>query len=209
MLGEDGSDSMLEAALPAYAHPNPVIRRLFWQRLAVVLKRVRALSPDSVLDFGCGSGVMLPLLAGLARRVVGLDPELGPYLALRPALRPPGNVEVYSTMQRSLSSFPDGSVDVVIALDVLEHVQDLDAVAGELCRVVAPAGEILVSGPTENILYRLGRRLAGRQFTGDYHVRNVADVRQAFLRRAAVSRLRLLYSWLPLFEIFSVRRVPH
>ena len=62
--------------------------------------------------------------------------------------------------------------------------------------------KVIVSGPTENKLYQLGRRIAGREFTGAYHVRNVDSIGELLTRVGRVERLEPLYPWLPLFKFF-------
>ena len=60
-----------EAGFPAYSHRNPLINWLFWQRLRVVMETVERAAPcpcGQILDFGCGSGVMLPFLGRHAQR---------------------------------------------------------------------------------------------------------------------------------------------
>ena len=43
--------------------------------------------------------------------------------------------------------FPDGSFDLVCALDIIEHVEDDDAALGELARVARPGAALLLSIP--------------------------------------------------------------
>jgi hypothetical protein len=57
---------------------------------------------------------------------------------------------------------------------VLEHVEERPALLESMKRWLAPGGRLVISGPTENALYRFGRRLVG--FTGHYHVTNVSHV---------------------------------
>ncbi len=58
----------------------------------------------------------------------------------------------------------------------------------------------MVSGPTENVLYKAGRLLAG--FSGEYHVTNIYDIEGKF-REMGLEReaLKVLYPPVPLFRI--------
>lgn len=61
-----------------YAHPNPIARAIFWQRLAVgyrLLSR-HAPSDSKVLDFGGDSGAFLPTLARRFADVSVVDLDL-------------------------------------------------------------------------------------------------------------------------------------
>ena len=54
-----------------------------------------------------------------------------------------------------------GTVDVILAAEVLEHIEPLGPTLESFRRWLKPSGRLLVSLPTENALYRFGRRLAG------------------------------------------------
>jgi hypothetical protein len=62
---------------------------------------------------------------------------------------------------------------------------------------------VIVSGPTENILYRIGRRLAGPEYSGAYHERGVAEIRELLSKHTTVRDIATLYRPIPLFEIFA------
>ena len=67
-------------------------------------------------------------------------------------------------------------MDLVLAGEVLEHVEPLGATLDFFRRILAPGGALLVSLPTESSLYRLGRRLAG--FSGHYHHADAAHIHE-------------------------------
>jgi SAM-dependent methyltransferase len=87
-------------------------------------------SGERVLDVGCGDRPYERLLAGAAE-VVGFDV--------------PGNP--HADLHGSIDSIPvdDASFDVVLCLQVLEHVPDPAAAVRELRRVVRPGGRVLLS----------------------------------------------------------------
>jgi len=68
--------------------------------------------------------------------------------------------------------FPDASFDRVLAIHVLEHLDNLPAALREIARVMAPGGRFSVVIPAEGGLgYALGRRLTvQRQFERRYHM---------------------------------------
>lgn len=206
VLSESAGGRMDEAAFPAYSHPNPLINWLFWQRLRVVMDYVERLAPCShALDFGCGSGVILPFLGTISQRVTAMDVDLLPFERIR-QLRPfPPNLEVLDARQQRLQDLPRASFDLIIALDVLEHVEDLPDTLATLHALLTPAGQVVVSGPTENLLYRLGRALAGPEYSGDYHERGISEVRALLAERMQVIPIATLYWPFPLFDIFAAR----
>jgi 2-polyprenyl-3-methyl-5-hydroxy-6-metoxy-1,4-benzoquinol methylase len=193
--------SLDEQAVPSYTHRNPLMAWLFWQRLYVVMHELRREPIGRALDFGCGTGVLLPFLLRHAEMVIGYDinPQASQMMITRLGL---GDVTLLNP-NSGLTSLRDGSMKTIIALDVLEHVEDLDATVAEFTRVLASDGRVIISGPTESALYRLGRRLAG--FTQHFHVRTIYDIEHAFARTFNVTVAAQLYWPVPLFRI-SVSR---
>lgn len=205
-LAEAKPGTLDEAAFPAYSHPNPFINWLFWQRLRVVMNFVKQRAPfEQVLDFGCGSGVLLPFLAEHSKRVLGLDVDLLAYQVMSQRLGFPGNIEVRDAIQNPLSSLTAASFDLITALDVLEHVDDLSSTLRDLMRLLKPGGWLVVSGPTENIFYKIGRRLAGPEYSGAYHERGIPEVREQLGRLAPVTTIARLYPPVTLFDIFAAQ----
>jgi 2-polyprenyl-3-methyl-5-hydroxy-6-metoxy-1,4-benzoquinol methylase len=206
VLSESEQGRMDEAAFPAYSHPNPLINWLFWQRLRVVMEYIDRHAPYShALDFGCGSGVMLPFLGGISQRVTAMDVDLLPFERVSRYQSFPANLEVIDVRQQPLQELPRASFDLIVALDVLEHVGDLPATLADLQALLMPSGQIVVSGPTENFLYKLGRALAGPEYSGDYHERGISTVRSLLAERMQVIPVAVLYPAFPLFDIFAAQ----
>lgn len=182
-----------EMAIPSYLHRNPALRWMAWRRLEVVVKTLKRLAPASgkaslALDFGCGSGVLFRDTLARFERVVGVDLVLGAAKALVAELSLQ-NVTLH-TPDQAASAVASGSVDVIIAAEVLEHVDDLPPTLGQFKTWLKPNGRLLVSLPTENAVYRLGRRLAG--FSGHYHHSNAASIDED-IQRFGFKRLSLTH----------------
>ncbi len=95
ILAEEESEFLDEASFPAYANPNPVMSFLFWERIRVVMKHLELRGPfDLVLDFGCGSGVMLPFLARKSAKVVAFDVNFFPLRKISTYIQLSENVEI-------------------------------------------------------------------------------------------------------------------
>jgi SAM-dependent methyltransferase len=203
ILSNDKSPALYESAFPAYANPNPLINFLFWQRVQKVMQYLEKRKPfRHVMDFGCGGGVMLPFLSQIAQTVVALDIDLEPITKMQSLINFSPSIEILDGQQHPLDSFKPASFDLILALDVLEHVDDLDLTLQQLGSLLIPGGEIIVCGPTENIFYQLGRKFAGSDYSGDYHVRNIYDIKDALSRVTEVQTMATLYYPLPLFKIY-------
>lgn len=94
------------------------------------------------LEIGCGQGFNSHWLSR-TRDVVGID--ICPAdIAIARSRFPRGD---YRIMDAGKLQFPDRYFDEVHALDVLEHVGDLDAVLREVKRVLKPGGRFLAAVP--------------------------------------------------------------
>jgi 2-polyprenyl-3-methyl-5-hydroxy-6-metoxy-1,4-benzoquinol methylase len=152
-----------EMAIPSYLHWNPLIRWLMWRRLDEVVALADPGPDMAVLEFGCGMGLLLPTLAARARTVYATD--LFPGYAQRLAAQLGAAVRFVP----DVGEIADGSLDLVIAADVMEHLDAPRAWAARFRAKLGPRGRLVVSGPTENAAYRIGRVLAGFGGKGDYH----------------------------------------
>jgi 2-polyprenyl-3-methyl-5-hydroxy-6-metoxy-1,4-benzoquinol methylase len=204
VLTESESGRLDEAAFPAYSHPNPFINWLFWQRLRKTMDTIERAAPyQRVLDFGCGSGVLLPFLSDIADNVIAVDVDLIPFERMKAQINFPSNIEVHDTRSFPLDKLSAASFDIIIALDVLEHVDDLSSTLKSLLRLLKPGSRLIISGPTENIFYKLGRRVAGREYTGDYHERGIAEIKHQLASLARIEQIAVLYWPMPLFDLFA------
>ena len=196
-----------EAAFPAYSHPNPLINWLFWKRLHLTMNYVeRGGTYEKVLDFGCGSGVLLPFLAQRSHDVVAADIDIEPLGLMRESLGLPENVRTLDLAASSLDTLPENSFDMITALDVLEHVKDLPGTLDRLMRLLRPGGKLLISGPTEEVFYKMGRMLAGKEYSGNYHERGIAEIRRELTKRATIDNIAVLFWPVRLFDIFAGKK---
>jgi 2-polyprenyl-3-methyl-5-hydroxy-6-metoxy-1,4-benzoquinol methylase len=134
-------------AFDKYGSHNPVVRRLmsgFQDQLDDLLK---AAAPRSVLDVGCGEGVVTEAFAERlgSGRVTGIDLD-DPRLEHEWSRRRRPNLEFRVASSEALP-FGTGEFDLVAAIEVLEHVADPEAALGEMTRVAA--SHLLVSVPRE------------------------------------------------------------
>lgn len=92
----------------------------------------------SVLELGCGTGVVtreLAQFAGGSGRVVGLDVS-SQLLDIARRTRPPGDATIeYVHGNASKLEFPGNSFDASCAITLLAHIEDLDRVLKEMIRV--------------------------------------------------------------------------
>lgn len=137
-----------ERVIPGQVEPDlwneHYSRYLFASRLA----RFR-----QVLDIGCGTGYGSALLAQFATRVFALDNS-------REALARCPEMSNLKPVQASATAIPlrEGSMDLIVAFEVIEHLEDWPVLLEEAQRLLAPRGQFIVSTP--NVKYYAESRAA-------------------------------------------------
>ncbi len=96
-----------------------------------------------LLEIGCGEGYGAARFADVAARVIGLDYDQATVMHAATRYRTP------AFLRANLAALPvrDRSVDVVAALQVIEHVWDHRQFLAECLRVLRPSGTLLVTTP--------------------------------------------------------------
>lgn len=130
-----------------YGSTNPVVRRLMHGFERTLAELFAQAAPESVLDVGCGEGVLTHQWAQQLgeRRIVGIDLD-DEKLKAEWQTRQRPNLE-YRTMLAENMPFADGEFDVACAIEVLEHVPDPAHTVAEMARVARR--HLLVSVPRE------------------------------------------------------------
>jgi SAM-dependent methyltransferase len=114
----------------------------------------------TVLDVGCGNGMHTLKAAARSRWVAGVDGDRASlHVALRTTrVRGVRNVGFVAGDLEDGLPVRSGHFDVVICLDVLEHVQKRDRLLGEIRRGLKPGGVLLLVVPNRATSWK--RRLA-------------------------------------------------
>jgi 2-polyprenyl-3-methyl-5-hydroxy-6-metoxy-1,4-benzoquinol methylase len=146
-ISRDAEGTVTGNTYDKYGSANPVVRRLmagFESALDDLMARAQ---PGSLLDVGCGEGVLTQRWArALAPgRVVGIDLD-DPGLQAHWERRAEPNLE-YRVQRAEALPFDDAEFDLAAAIEVLEHVPDPTHTVAEMARVAR--SHLLVSVPRE------------------------------------------------------------
>jgi 2-polyprenyl-3-methyl-5-hydroxy-6-metoxy-1,4-benzoquinol methylase len=130
-----------------YGSTNPLVRRMMDGFERSLDELFTAAAPKSLLDVGCGEGVLVHRWAGRLGegRVVGIDLE-EPSIQAGWEQRKAPNLE-YKVMRAENLPFSGGEFDLVTAIELLEHVPDPEHTLAEMAR--CGAAHLLVSVPRE------------------------------------------------------------
>lgn len=184
------------------AHRHP------WERARryVIHALIRSALPDpanctgAVLEVGCGDAYVLRSLAENMphARLVGVDTSLTEELIRRfSGDAPSGRFSLHADMSSALERCMPG-IDVVLLLDVLEHVSDENAILAPL-RACARAGSrtvFIVTAPAFDFLFSKHDRFLG-------HFRRYS--RRSLERRLAECGLRAIKGGSFFFSLFIIR----
>jgi 2-polyprenyl-3-methyl-5-hydroxy-6-metoxy-1,4-benzoquinol methylase len=130
-----------------YGSSNPVVRRLMTEFHRNLDELWGQAAPTSILDVGCGEGVLTYEWAERLGdgRIVGIDLD-DPLLHEQWKTRQRPNLE-YQVMKAENMPFADDEFDMATAIEVLEHVPDAEDTLCEMQRCAKRW--ILVSVPRE------------------------------------------------------------
>ncbi|MBF6176488.1 class I SAM-dependent methyltransferase [Nocardia blacklockiae] len=137
-----------ERTVPGIAEENYWFRR----HEIVYARLLDRCAGRTVLEAGSGEGYGANMIAGVAARVIGVDYDASAVEHVRAAYP---RVEM---IQGNLAALPleDGTVDVVVNFQVIEHLWDQAQFLRECLRVLRPGGELLISTPNR-ITFSPGR----------------------------------------------------
>jgi SAM-dependent methyltransferase len=132
-----------------------------WHEMA--LARIGDIGGLRVLEAGCGTGELARELVRRGAHVAAID--LSPRAVAETREISGAYCQVATVTDLP---YPDGSFDLVVCVETLQHVQDWTSGLAELVRVTRDGGRLIVTIPNYFSLvglYRLYLRLTGRHFT--------------------------------------------
>jgi 2-polyprenyl-3-methyl-5-hydroxy-6-metoxy-1,4-benzoquinol methylase len=182
-----------ESCVPSYVHSNWLAAYVSWIRLFQAATLARRYGPKAprMLDFGSSVGELGHLVStnGGGYDFIEGDDHSAAYLASR----------LPKARRVTFDDATDGTYDVAFAIDSLEHNKNFAELLKILVGKLKPGGVLILSGPTENALYRLGRRIAG--FDGHYHETTIYDIERVAARLLGRREVRSIMPIAPLFRI--------
>lgn len=119
----------------------------FRERRHIIAKAIAGVPPSRALDIGAGAGGNTRVLQSAGWEATALE-----YSAAGVELARGRGLDVVQGDARDIP-FPDNHFGLVVAYDVLEHIQEDDQVVTEIARVVRPDGRVLIAVPADMRLW--------------------------------------------------------
>jgi len=146
---------------------NPVrlgfIRDLACRQFARDPKRLDSLVGLRMLDIGCGGGILSEPLARLGADVVGADPAAPNIAAARLHAAAAGLAPDYRVTTAEALADAGERFDVVLAMEVVEHVADVALFVRRCAEMVKPGG-LMVAATINRTLKSFALAIVGAEY---------------------------------------------
>ncbi|CAN5837595.1 hypothetical protein BH24ACT3_BH24ACT3_05130 [soil metagenome] len=142
------SEAVLSGNRLSLGWPEPYESRGIGRRIEL-MESIWPLRGERLLDLGCGNGSYTTAMADGFDQIVGVEIEPVRLAEFRAQLQGRTDAGKFKLRQQGGEHLddPDGSFDVVTAIEVLEHVDELEATVRQVARVLRPGGASLVTVP--------------------------------------------------------------
>ncbi len=109
------------------------------------------LKGKSVVDIGCGGGILAESMAALGAKVTGIDLGEAPLAVAKLHLKESGQHVDYRCLEaEALARECPGAFDVVTCMEMLEHVPDPASTVAACAQLVKPGGQVFFSTINRN-----------------------------------------------------------
>ena len=168
--------------------------------LKALLSSTRTHRNSPIIDAGCGVGSNLPLLESLGFKVIGVDSE---FYSLSLCKKRLSEVLLVNGDLMNLP-FKSNSIGLVIATDILEHLNKDTIGMKEIYRTMKGGGEAIITVPAFRLLW-------GVQDVVGMHKRRYS--RKEFIRKMEQEGFKILrltyFNFFLFFPILMARRMIH
>jgi len=191
----------LKGALETMGFDDPL--RFYYHPLVGFLYRARIeqalslLTPpyESILEIGYGSGIMLPTLACIGKNISGVDIDSDP-------AKVTSNLEkigISVSLKRGdvcSVDYADESFDLIVAISMLEHLENIEQLINKVFRLLRPGGHFLVGMPRKGGVMEAAFWALGYN-AKEHHVTDRAQLLKAINGFFKLVSSKRVPQWLP------------
>ncbi len=147
---------------------NPVrlayIRDAACRRFDRDARKLGCLAGLRILDIGCGGGILCEPLTRLGAAVVGVDPAPANIAAARLHAGDSGLAIDYRTDTAEVLADAGERFDVVLAMEVVEHVADVSLFVRRCAEMVKPGGGLMIAATINRTLKSFALAIVGAEY---------------------------------------------
>jgi ubiquinone/menaquinone biosynthesis C-methylase UbiE len=181
-------------------YPEKLFHHMRAEKIASVVNRISRDSNKSVLDVGCGTGLITRRLK--SSQIIALD--MNRWALERARLHTRGNVHFIPGDAENLP-LPSNSFDVVVCTEVLEHLIHPEQALKEIHRVLRPGSYFVGSVPTKSLIWKYRKYLSRScPVTEPFHNNYTIKEFRPFLKDFDIINLR--YCVFGLTLLFQVQK---
>jgi 2-polyprenyl-3-methyl-5-hydroxy-6-metoxy-1,4-benzoquinol methylase len=179
--------------LPYYY--KPLLGPLYRQRLQIGLDMFPR-SCEHILEIGVGSGILIPTLTAHCKAYTGVDLELA--AGLQSLVNPKCSATFQTLDLLDPKAFENKSFDVIACFSVLEHIEDSDAAARSLARLLSRGGTLITGYPMVNRLMNAAFTAIAYHKIENDHVSTPAKIHAALARHLTLTQRVSIPRWMPI-----------
>jgi ubiquinone/menaquinone biosynthesis C-methylase UbiE len=137
---------LLREYVKIFGYPDFLATR----RFDIVKNKVQFKRGERVLDIGCGKAIYATMLDKYDVHYIGIEPEVSRCaLAQKLVKELKINAEIVNWMAEDIK-LPNNSVDYIIAIEVIEHIEDDKIALRKMARVLKKGGYLILSTPNHD-----------------------------------------------------------
>ena len=121
----------------------------------VILGMMQDMPPSRVLDLGCSGGLFASHVRAAGHHVTGVD------LVEIPGVRERTDHFIKARLEDGIPGEAGDGFDVVVVADIIEHLPQPALVLADICRVLRPGGQVMLSVPNFAHWYPRARVVSG------------------------------------------------
>jgi ubiquinone/menaquinone biosynthesis C-methylase UbiE len=143
----------MPAAYDTFDYPGYWIGREYEHKSELValkafLQKIKSLR--TILEVGAGFGRLASSYAFRAKKVILTDPSSRTLKAARAAFKDRKNIKfVHSSLENLPAKIRSGSINLIIMIRVLHHIEDIDTAFKIIHRMLAPGGYFIFEFPNK------------------------------------------------------------